>query len=278
MKHSDRMIGWIRRFGPYIGAIFLAVVLQAWSAQFGFKNFESDQAIFGLMSKHIAQGKQWPVYIYGERYSGTLYSILSAPIVHFWWSQTSVLPMRVLEIVLLFPVLALFTLLSRQAFSRRTVLLSLLIAAVPGWIVLIFTAQPSANFSLRMLFTFAIVALSLFFPTSPAKALVAAFGMGLLFGVGMWTHSSFLLSIAIVAMLWFLRSPEWAAVLETRKKWQGILLRLLPLLTSLALALTLFPEFSRITRAVALWIGVMGLAIIVALIFWKSTRLNSSHL
>ncbi|SCL32647.1 hypothetical protein GA0070616_4517 [Micromonospora nigra] len=41
----------------------------------------SDEATFGLAALHIAQGRELPVFLYGQRYMGTLESYLAAPLL-----------------------------------------------------------------------------------------------------------------------------------------------------------------------------------------------------
>ncbi|RKN45460.1 hypothetical protein [Micromonospora endolithica] len=41
----------------------------------------SDEATFGLAALHIAQGREFPVFLYGQRYMGVLESYLAAPLV-----------------------------------------------------------------------------------------------------------------------------------------------------------------------------------------------------
>ncbi|MEH1101434.1 hypothetical protein [Micromonospora sp. CPCC 205561] len=41
----------------------------------------SDEATFGLAALHIAQGREFPVFLYGQRYMGMLESYLAAPLI-----------------------------------------------------------------------------------------------------------------------------------------------------------------------------------------------------
>ncbi|RKF26984.1 hypothetical protein D7I43_13675 [Micromonospora globbae] len=64
----------------------------------------SDEATFGLVSLHIAQGRHHPVFLYGQRYMGTLESYLAAPLVALAGPSWPVLrlPMLVLYAVFLY--------------------------------------------------------------------------------------------------------------------------------------------------------------------------------
>ena len=41
----------------------------------------SDEATFGLAALHIAQGRERPVFLYGQHYMGMLESYLAAPLI-----------------------------------------------------------------------------------------------------------------------------------------------------------------------------------------------------
>lgn len=43
-------------------------------------SFDSDQAIFGLMAKHIAEGRAFPMFIYGDQYMLAVQAWLAAPL------------------------------------------------------------------------------------------------------------------------------------------------------------------------------------------------------
>src|SRR5690349_24640541 len=66
------------------GAVALAIVLIVLrSAVFTFwpqSYFDSDQAIFGLMAKHIAEGRAFPVFMYGQTYILGVEAWLAAPL------------------------------------------------------------------------------------------------------------------------------------------------------------------------------------------------------
>ena len=64
--------------------VFIVVVLLVVfrSAMFVFKpalDFDSDQAIFGLMGKHLAEGRAFPLFIYGQNYLLAVEAWLAAP-------------------------------------------------------------------------------------------------------------------------------------------------------------------------------------------------------
>jgi hypothetical protein len=79
--------------------------------------FDSDEAVWGLMGKHIAEGRAFPVFMYGQRYMLSVEAWLAAPA--FLVAGVSVaslrIPMLVMNIVV---ALLLFRLLERDAGLR----------------------------------------------------------------------------------------------------------------------------------------------------------------
>lgn len=103
------------------GAVALAIVLVLWrSAVFTFwpeAYFDSDQAIFGLMAKHIVEGRAFPVFMYGSSYILAVEAWLAAPV--FALAGVSVAALK-LPLVLINVAVAylLLRLLTREAGLR----------------------------------------------------------------------------------------------------------------------------------------------------------------
>lgn len=129
----------VRQAGLFAIVITIGVAVQTWAALQWSVNFDSDEAIFGLMARHILQG-HIPTYYYGQRYLGSLDAILSAPLIH--WLGNTVPILRITSVLMfgLFP--SLHGLLVHRLWGRRVALVSLLV--LPGWQILIWTYRPIA--------------------------------------------------------------------------------------------------------------------------------------
>lgn len=57
--------------------------------------FDSDQAIFGLMAKHIAEGRAFPLFIYGDNYMLALQAWLAAPLFAVFGPSVALLKLPV---------------------------------------------------------------------------------------------------------------------------------------------------------------------------------------
>jgi hypothetical protein len=75
----------------------------------------SDEATFGLVALHVAQGRAHPVFLYGQRYMGVLESYLAAPLVAVAGPSWVVLRLPLLALYALF--VWLMYRLTRRVFS-----------------------------------------------------------------------------------------------------------------------------------------------------------------
>ncbi|MBB5871403.1 hypothetical protein F4553_004782 [Allocatelliglobosispora scoriae] len=99
-------------------AIFLGVLGMGWrvwlTAQ-GAPPTNSDEATMGLAALHVSQGRDLPIYFYGQHYMGTIEAYLSAPLVGIF--GPSVWALRVPTVLLFGLFLILMFALVRRAFS-----------------------------------------------------------------------------------------------------------------------------------------------------------------
>lgn len=121
-------------------AVFLIVLFR--SAVFVFwerAHFDADQAITGLMAKHLAEGRAFPVFWYGQSYMLAVESWLAAPLFALAGASVTALKLPLLAINLAIAWLLL------RGFVRE-VGLRPAVAAVPA----LFFALPAAGTSARL--------------------------------------------------------------------------------------------------------------------------------
>lgn len=75
----------------------------------------SDEGTFGLVALHIAQGRGWPIYLYGQHYMGVVESYLAAPLFVVFTPSWLLLRLPLLLLYALFLVLAYR--LTRELYS-----------------------------------------------------------------------------------------------------------------------------------------------------------------
>jgi hypothetical protein len=95
-------------------------------------HFDADQAVQGLMAKHIAEGRAFPIFTYGQRYILALSAWLSAPLVWLLGPRVFVIKLVPLAFNLVAASLALWLLRRDAGLSRRFAVLALLPLALPG--------------------------------------------------------------------------------------------------------------------------------------------------
>ena len=94
--------------------------------------FDSDQAIFGLMAKHIAEGRAFPMFIYGDRYLMAVQAWLAAPLFLVFEPSVALLKLPVVLINAATAALLVFVLHRDARLRPATALLaSLFFAAMP---------------------------------------------------------------------------------------------------------------------------------------------------
>ena len=74
---------WVRwsAWVPAVSIAVLALILRSWFfLAFDEAYFDSDQAIVGLMAKHITEGRSWPLFFYGQEYMLAVEAWVMAPV------------------------------------------------------------------------------------------------------------------------------------------------------------------------------------------------------
>lgn len=83
------------RFELFIafGLAWLLVLARSWVyIQYPHASFDSDQAIVGLMAKHLSEGRAFPLYLYGYSYMLAVESWLAVP--YFWVAGPTAVALR----------------------------------------------------------------------------------------------------------------------------------------------------------------------------------------
>jgi hypothetical protein len=73
------MSSFPRRRERAVALVVAALLVLFRSLPFEQIQFDSDQAIFGLMAKHVSEGRALPLFMYGQPYLLAVDSWLAAP-------------------------------------------------------------------------------------------------------------------------------------------------------------------------------------------------------
>lgn len=127
----------LKKINPIVIILFVAIVIRLPQLLNPTIALDGDEAISGLMVKHILAGKDIPIYFYGQNYGFTLFeSIFSLPFGAIWGVNTLTvkIPIFIMWLVgLVFFYKALFVINTKKSYLP--LLLCLLLATTPAWAV-----------------------------------------------------------------------------------------------------------------------------------------------
>jgi hypothetical protein len=205
----------------------LAVRLAVLASPLG--EIDADEAVVGLMARHIAFEGDRPVFYYGQAYLGSLEAFSVAPLFLVFNSSSFVLKLVPLAYSLGFLILS--TLLARRLFGDGPALVTAAYLALPPAMWALWSTKARGGYAELLFLGEAVLLISLWL----AEARRPAWGgllWGLVAGLALWTH---LLSVAylIPAGLFVLarRRRLWSAA-EVIAAGVGFLVGAAPLVTT----------------------------------------------
>ncbi|HSR47598.1 MAG TPA: hypothetical protein VLL77_06365, partial [Anaerolineales bacterium] len=158
---------------------FRAVLL--WHGAFPFN---ADEAVVGLMARHVLQG-DLPIFFYGQAYLGSLDALLVA--AGFAVSGPSVLVIRVVQVAIYLATILTTMLLTREiGLPTRTSAVAGLLLAVPPVLVTLYTTVSLGGYGEALLLGSLILLVTLRMIRSSPTALAVG-GWGVLSGFALWT-------------------------------------------------------------------------------------------
>ncbi len=175
--------------------------------------FHSDEAIVGLMARHINQGLPIPTFFYGQPYMGSIDPLLAAGMFRLFgenvWSLR--LPQPLLYAVI---VAAAIALALRLTGDRRIAIITGLLAAFPPVVTVLYTATSLGGHSETLLIGCLILLVGYDMYDQHITSLRHWFILGALIGLGWWTYSLvvvFVLPVAVfLVMRW--RQVSWKMI------------------------------------------------------------------
>src|SRR3989442_9217202 len=93
----------------------------------------SDEAIIGLMAKHVLEGRHFPFYFYGISYNASCAWEAYLAVIPFSIAGVGVVALKIPTVLLSLVCLALFYVMAKRIYSIRIATLSALVLALwPG--------------------------------------------------------------------------------------------------------------------------------------------------
>lgn len=166
---------------------------------------ESDEAIVGLMAKHIAEGASWPVFFYGQDYLGSLEAIVAAGVFSAFGDSTMALKSVPWFFSVLFIVVTYF--LAKEVGSRRTALFAALFTAIPPLALAEWGVKARGGFiELLVIGSFSFyLAVKILKAKKISLSLVGE--LGLVLGLGWWINNQIIFYLLTIAL--FLGVYAW---------------------------------------------------------------------
>src|SRR5437879_13346664 len=165
----------------------------------------SDEAIIGLMAKHILEGRYFPFYFYGTSYNASCAWEAYLAVVPSAIAGVGVVALKSTMVLLSLVCLTLFYMMTTRLYSIRVATLSSFIFAL--WPGLAKWHYQPRGYAFYFLFIPALIILFLIVETQQTRRARDYFFFGLACGIALWSME--LLLIPIVTL--------WALLLLRRK-------------------------------------------------------------
>ncbi len=172
-------IGWLC-------VIALTLLIRLIVLASGAVSFHSDEAIVGLMARHINYGLPVPTFFYGQAYMGSLDPLMMA--AAFRILGESVLTMRIVESAIYMLTVITTVILARRLTGRRRIALGAgLLMAVPPVVMTLYTTMSLGGYGETLLFGNLVLLLGFEVINTYTKSRWRWALLGLIAGLGWWT-------------------------------------------------------------------------------------------
>src|ERR1700682_4542059 len=163
-------------------AIGLALRLAVIASPLG--EIDGDEAVVGLMARHIAFLGERPVFYWGQPYLGSLEAFSAAPLFRVFDSSTLLLKLVPAAYSLAFLVLS--ALVARRLFGTAPALATAAYLALPPAMWAVWSTKARGGYAELLCLGQALLLISLMLAQSPSRRLALLWGI--LAGLAVWTH------------------------------------------------------------------------------------------
>ena len=231
MENRNRNIGDIKLpagipvWGWVSIILLIAVVWKSIWLSVGAFPFNSDEAITGLMARHILQGER-PIFFYGQSYMGSLDAFLTAGL--FTILGESVLTIRVLQVFLYNCTIISTAWLGRKLTGGwGTGLLAAMFLAVPVVNTTLYTTVTLGGYGEALLlsniaFLCAMRLISGSDRSSPGRDILVTGVMGFVTGLGFWVLG--LTLVSTIPAVFFASLAFWKRRKTLPGRWGALLI------------------------------------------------------
>ena len=189
-----------------VGAILGIAVLVRVSAMF-YHFISGDDATVALMAKHILSGENLPAFFYRQSFMGSLNGFHLVPALFVFGPSVLLVRLNAVAWSLLFP-LGLYV-LARRIFDESTARVTLLLAAVPPFLMTYYSTVAEPHFETNtfgvILLLLALGALTATTETRRTRSLAC---LGFVAGLACWTNMKAVVVLGPVLLLLLAQDPR----------------------------------------------------------------------
>ena len=179
--------------------LLIALIGRALLLASGSVSFHSDEAVVGLMARHILHGER-PVFFYGQAYMGSLDAWLIA--VGFTLLGDSVLVIRIVQSVLYLLIVATGFAVAWRISSRVVVAtVAALVLAVPNVLLAEYSTATLGGYNETLLLGNLLLLLGWSITHERQGSLWRWAALGLVAGIGWWTNGLIIAYVLPVGVL-----------------------------------------------------------------------------
>lgn len=180
--------------------LLAAIALRIWLIRTDSVAFSSDEAVVGLMARHITQGKDIPTFYYGQDYMGSLDAILVA--AGFELLGESVRSIRYVQLVLFLLIIWTTYLLAFGVTKNRSIALTAtLLVAIPPMLGTAYTTLTLGGYNEILLFGNIALLLGWQVTVENSETSWRWFLLGLVLGLGWWTNGAIITPFAVIGLM-----------------------------------------------------------------------------
>lgn len=192
--------------------LFAGVMLRMYLLLGPQRMIDSDQAIFGLMARHLLYQGKFHVFFYGQPYMGSLLAVLTTPV--FFFFGTSIFSLRVVSFTTSILVIYFTYVVARHIFNGTAALGASAILAISPFAIARLGVSAEGNIEMLLLGLMALDLLLLICTGSvlEGEKVKLLAGLGVVLGLAFWANLG-ILSVLLTTLL-FLLVQERARVFK----------------------------------------------------------------
>lgn len=173
--------------------------------------WNSDSAVFGLMAKAIAAGREWPLFFWRQSYMGVLTSYLAAA---FMQVASAVLALRLAASVEVLAAIVFYWLGLRRAFGTTVATVVALWLAIGPAYLMLFSIAPIGG---EQMFVLSAI-IYWFAESTQLRSARDWFVFGLLAGFGWWIHQGTIFAVGAAILVVVGHTEWWRDVRAARRE------------------------------------------------------------